>query len=258
MSKHRVLVIGCGAMGGSLVRGWVNTACNDFDIEIVTPTPRTDFHLLQHQTVSTYEGAPDIIIFAVKPQILDKIIKDYIPMISPDTTIVSVAAGKTIDFFTKHFPKNKIVRAMPNLPVSVNQGVTLLTMAENTDRHSVVETLFSQVGSCFWVPEKSFDSLTALTGSGPAYIYLLTEILGQIIENQGIDKVESIKMAKALVAGSAELMTHSTYKPEELRKAVTSPKGVTAAALNVLIPDMQKLFNKAIGDAAKRSKELST
>lgn len=257
MSKHRVLVIGCGAMGGSLVRGWVNTGAQDFDFEIVTPTPRTDFHLLQHQSVSTYKGHPDIIIFAVKPQILDKIIKDYMPVISPDTTIVSVAAGKTIDFFTKYFPKNKIVRAMPNLPVSVNQGVTLLTMSENTARHSVVETLFSQVGSCFWVSEKSFDNLTALTGSGPAYIYLLTEILGKIITMQDIDESDSTDMAKALVFGSAELMRHSIKSPEELRKAVTSPKGVTAAALNVLMPDMQKLFDKAISDAAKRSKELS-
>ncbi len=257
MSKNRILVVGCGAMGGAMVKGWVNKAYNDFDIEIVTPTPRTDLHLLQHQTVSTYEDSPDIIIFAVKPQVLDKIITDYIPVISPDTTLVSVAAGKTIDFFKKHFPKNTVIRGMPNLPASVNKGVTLLSMERSTEHYAVVETLFSHLGSCFWVPEKSLDSMTALTGSGPAYIYLLTEILGKIIENQGIDKVESIKMASALVAGSAELMTHSTHTPEELRKAVTSPKGVTEAALSVLIPDMEKLFKEAIGNAEKRSKELS-
>jgi len=257
MSKNRILVVGCGAMGGAMVKGWVNTACNDFDIEIVTPTPRTDFHLLQHQTVSTYEGTPDIILFAVKPQVLDKIITDYIPVISPDTVIVSVAAGKTTGFFKNHFSKNKVIRAMPNLPASVNKGVTLLSGDKSTEHYAVVETLFSHLGPCFCVPEKSLDSMTALTGSGPAYIYLLTEILGKIIVNQGIDKVESIKMATVLVAGSAELMIHSPYTPKELRKAVTSPKGVTEAALDVLIPDMQKLFEEAIRNAEKRSKELS-
>lgn len=257
MSKNRILLVGCGAMGGALMRGWYHSAINEFDFEIVSPSPRTDFHLLQHQSPSTYKGPPDILIFAVKPQILNDIVEDYKKIINSETVIVSVAAGKNLNFFKQHFKKHPLIRAMPNIPAAVNKGVTLLSDREKSPATETVEKLFSYVGECFWVKENLFDSMTALTGSGPAYVYLLTEILAKIIQDGGIDQEDSIKMAKQLIAGSAELMMHNPQSPKELRQSVTSPKGVTDAALNVLIPNMQTLFDQAIRDATKRSKELS-
>jgi pyrroline-5-carboxylate reductase len=257
MSKNRVLLVGCGAMGGALMQGWVKTAVKDFEFEIVTPNPRTDFHLLQHRSPSTYKDKADILIFAVKPQILDAIIEDYESLTSSDTIIVSIAAGKNLTFFKQYFPKNTVMRAMPNIPAAINKGVTILSEIKTCPETEIIEKLFSYVSKCFWLKENLFDSMTALTGSGPAYIYLLTETIGKLIKKQGIPENSSIEMAKHLIAGSAELMMHSKQSPEELRQAVTSPKGVTDAALKILMPDIQKLFNKAIQEATKRSKELS-
>ena len=192
------------------------------------------------------------------------ICKEIKPYINKNTTLISIAAGKTIGYFENHFTKSQeIIRTMPNTPSSIGKGITA-AIANNQVSKSKKEQcniLLESIGDIVWVDdEKLMDPITALSGSGPAYIFLLIETLTNCGTRQGIPEEIAEKLARQTVIGSAALAESSPEtKASILRQNVTSPNGTTEAALNVLMTDnkLENILDKAITSATMRSKELS-
>lgn len=253
-----VLLVGCGKMGGALLTRW-----RDLSLfrEICIVDPETG---VKSASEIPAGFRPDTIVFAVKPQTLPAVVGDYKKYAEAGAVVISIAAGKSIGFFEEHLGKDaKIVRAMPNTPAAIGRGITVACENGNVsvDQHMNAEALLAAVGEVLWVKdEKLINPVTALSGSGPAYVFLLVETLEKAGISIGLDPKMAEKLARATVIGSAALAeAASTMHASKLRENVTSPGGTTEAALKILMhqPGMQELFNKALADAAKRAEELS-
>jgi pyrroline-5-carboxylate reductase len=253
-----VLLVGAGKMGGALAQRWQAIhICRQ--LVIVEPTsPIKSFKDIPA------DFDPQVIVFAVKPQTLPETVRDYQGYAERGALVVSIAAGKPVSFFEKHFgPKAKIVRSMPNLPASIGKGITVAYANQNV---SVAEkqwasALLGAVGEVLWVDKESLlNPVTALSGSGPAYIFLLIETMTKAGMHIGLDPAMAEKLARQTVIGSAALAEANSGTPAaKLRENVTSPGGTTQAALEVLMaePGIQVLFDRALAAATKRAEELS-
>jgi pyrroline-5-carboxylate reductase len=182
--------------------------------------------------------------------------------VGPDTVVVSVAAGKTLGFLEKHLGKAAMVRAMPNTPAMVGRGVTgAFANSRVSDRQRErVHSLLRVSGPVEWVPaEADIDAVTALSGSGPAYVFYLVECMAEAGRKLGLQADLAMRLARETVAGAGELMHQSPDDASRLRENVTSPGGTTAAALAVLMAEdgMQPLFDAALAAARKRAEELA-
>lgn len=243
-------------MGGALAARWKETGICE-NILIVDPTggdiagaagiPAT-FH-------------PGIIVFAVKPQVLKDIAPDYRGF-ADSAFFLSIAAGKPILFFEQHLGETAvIVRCMPNLPASIGKGITVACAnAHATDiQKQQAEKLMQAVGDVLWVKdEKLLDPITALSGSGPAYVFFLIELLTQAGIDIGLPTSIAEILARKTVIGSAALAAETNLSAATLRENVTSPGGTTEAALKVLMDGRaQKIFSSALRDALKRAQDLS-
>ncbi|MBI1214831.1 MAG: pyrroline-5-carboxylate reductase [Alphaproteobacteria bacterium] len=259
-----VLLVGCGKMGGALLQRWqAQNLCKS--VHVVEPHPQglsvpevTDVAALPA------DFAPDVIVMAVKPQILPEVVGDYKAFTDKGCLLLSIAAGKPISFFEEYLGDSAaIVRVMPNTPAAIGQGITVATANKNaSDRQKEDATaLLSAVGEVLWVDdEEKLNPVTALSGSGPAYVFLLIEAMTQAGVHIGLEPDMAAKLARQTVIGSAALAKQSAEVPAStLRENVTSPGGTTAAALAVLMaePGMQDLFNRALAAATKRAEELS-
>ncbi len=259
----RVALIGCGKMGHALLNGWINSKIKASYI-VVEPSgvknPPRGVRVLKKPGAELKNC--DFIILAVKPQIMNGVCKSLKPHLAKDALILSIAAGRTIKSFEKSFGiKQPIVRAMPNLPASIGKGITVAVANKNTGaaQKKIAGQLLAASGMVEWVKdEKLMDAVTAVSGSGPAYVFLLIETLAKSAEKTGLNKTLSMTLARQTVIGSAALANADKTDAATLRKNVTSPGGTTAAALDVLMNgEMQKIFDRAIAAAKKRSKELS-
>ena len=207
--------------------------------------------------------APDAIVVAVKPQEMDKAAPVYQRFVRPETVFLSIAAGKTIASFEGYWGKDAaIVRAMPNTPAAVGRGVTVLVANANvsSDQRTLCRRLLEAVGSVEWVEDEGLlDAVTAVSGGGPAYVFLLMEAMADAGVAAGLPRALAESIARATVEGSGELSRQSPDKPETLRKNVMSPGGTTAEAVGVLDgPDgIRPLFERAIAAATQRSRELA-
>lgn len=249
-----VLLVGCGKMGGALLQRWqVLELCKRI-IVVERNSPLCDVPA---------RFVPDLIVFALKPQTLAEVITDYLPYAQQGIPFLSIAAGKPISFFEKHLGKNvKIIRAMPNTPAAIGKGITVSCVNQNvsTDEKNAAHVLLSAVGDVIWVEdEKLINPATALSGSGPAYVFLLIEILTKAGIHIGLSAVTAEKLARQTVIGSAALAESNMDIPAAiLRDTVTSPNGTTQAALNVLMSsELQSIFNHALTSATKRAEELA-
>jgi pyrroline-5-carboxylate reductase len=265
----QIFFVGCGNMGGAIVSGMLeskNFKANQ--ITAVLPSHSQDFLKLSqnfHINLKTeYEKdeIADIVIFAVKPQTLDEIIPEYAPLISKNSTIVSICAGKTIQYFSKYFLDHEIVRTMPNLNAMVGKGSTVgYSNKEITkEKKEVIEKIFGSIGSFTWVNDENIiDPVTAISGSGPAYYFLFTELLAKAGEEIGLPKELAMKLARETFIGSAAVLEKSEQRIEDLRQAVTSPNGTTEAALKTFISneELSKLILQAAKAASDRAKELA-
>ncbi|MDE3015542.1 MAG: pyrroline-5-carboxylate reductase [Pseudomonadota bacterium] len=268
MNTHplTLLLVGCGKMGGALLQRWQDTRIAN--ISVIDPNdldchaPGVSHHKNLESLSQNY--IPDIVVFAVKPPQLPHILPAYRRRFESNPLYISIAAGKTIEFFRKHLGDDiRIVRAMPNTPAMVGEGITILCKTNSLsdkDKNSA-EILMQVTGGIGWTEDESLmDGVTAISGSGPAYVFLLLDALTKA----GVDAGLGVELARTLalktVAGSCDLATRSPGQSfEQLRKNVTSPGGTTEAALKVLMEDdaLETLIKKAVCAAAKRSGELS-
>jgi pyrroline-5-carboxylate reductase len=203
-----------------------------------------------------------VILLAVKPQIMDDVLPGLAKLAGPQTLIISIAAGRPIASFEKHLPGGAIVRAMPNTPASIGRGITAAVANRNVTpvQRALADDMLSAVGKVVWVEdEQLLDAITAVSGSGPAYVFLLTECLAEAGRAAGLDARLADELARATVSGSAALLEASDLSAAELRRNVTSPGGTTAAALEILGGEegMQKLMTAAVAAATKRGRELA-
>jgi pyrroline-5-carboxylate reductase len=208
-------------------------------------------------------GQPDALVLAVKPQSLDSAGPVVDPIVGPETVVVSILAGKTIADLRSRIPKARaFVRAMPNLPASVRRGATgaYAGLEVSEAQRAVANTLLGSVGLVEWLPSEALiDAVTALSGSGPAYVFHLVECLAKAGEAAGLPADLAGRLARATVMGAGQLLERSELPPETLRRNVTSPGGTTEAALEVLMArnGLEPLMIAAVAAAKRRAGELS-
>ncbi len=268
-----ILLVGCGKMGGALLDGWFKRGLSPVDAIVVEPAGRGSVSacsdhraltVLPHMTDVPRDFRPDVILFAVKPQMADQVVPAYKSFTAQHPVFLSVLAGKPTSYFRKHLGEEAaVVRAMPNTPAAVGKAISVLYAAPGVQevQARVCEVLMSAVGQVTWIGDESqMDAVTAVSGSGPAYVFLLTECLRDAAIEAGLSPDLAAQLARATVAGAGALLEAGETDPAILRKNVTSPGGTTEAALNVLMGDggMKPLFGRAVAAAAKRSKELAS
>ncbi len=268
--KPKLLLVGCGKMGGAMLTGWLDRGIPGETV-VVEPSARAVAPFRNRPGVylsKALDGVaehfrPDVVVFAVKPQGMDEVVPGYRRFVRPQTVFLSIAAGKPVAYFARHLGSQAaVVRAMPNTPAAVGRGMTVLYGGPNVgaDQMAVCQTLLDAVGETAWVGDEALmDAVTAVSGSGPAYVFLLIECLAAAGERAGLPRALAAQLARATVIGAGELARQSKDDPETLRRNVTSPGGTTAAALEVLMaPDgLAPLLERAVAAAAARSRELA-
>jgi pyrroline-5-carboxylate reductase len=269
MSAGTIVLVGCGQMGSALLRGWLKSgAASRFVVvepagapEVLAPSPRVDAH---RDASELSEGlAPDAVVFAVKPQIIDAIVPAYRRFARQATVFMSIAAGTTIANLARHLADAAIVRVMPNTPAAIGRAISVACANSRVspEQRQLCEVLLSAIGESTWVEQEALlDAVTAVSGSGPAYVFLLIETLAAAGVKAGLPAQLAARLALATVAGSGELARVSHEMPARLRENVTSPGGTTRAALDVLMGEhgLGELMDKAIAAATRRSRELAS
>ena len=261
----RILLVGCGKMGGALLAGWLDQGIDPAGIVVVEPGAPS---LPAGVTVIPGPGSipagfdPEVVVLAVKPQVMAEAVLPYARF--ADAVFLSIAAGKTLSFFSARLGVGAaIVRAMPNTPASVGRGITVCVANPLVDaaRRAICQSLLEAVGEVAWVEDEAMiDAVTAVSGSGPAYVFLLAEALAEAGTKAGLPAELATRLARATIAGSGELLRQSPETAAQLRINVTSPGGTTAAALAVLMDERTgfgPLLNQAVAAAARRSKDLA-
>ncbi|MGB4865581.1 MAG: pyrroline-5-carboxylate reductase [Hyphomicrobium sp.] len=265
-----VLLAGAGKMGTALMQGWLARGLPASSILIQEPalSAETAAVVSQHgiraeAAYAALDAPPAVIVAAVKPQVMDQVFAPLAKLAGPDTVVLSIAAGRSIASFEKHLaPGIAVVRAMPNTPAAIGRGITgavgnaHLTAAQK----ATCDALLSAVGEVVWVRDEGLiDAGTAVSGSGPAYVFLLAECLAEAGRAAGLDAETATALARATVSGAGELLHRSPLDAGTLRQNVTSPGGTTAAALAVLMRDadgLQSLMTEAVLAAKKRGRDL--
>jgi pyrroline-5-carboxylate reductase len=267
-----VLLAGAGKMGVALLSGWLDRGLEARDIIIQEPQPKGEVEDLVRKhglkvvaDVGTLAAPPSVIVVAVKPQVADAVFPPLARLAGPATVIMSIAAGKSIASFERHLPKGTaVVRAMPNTPAAIGRGISGLVANANTTpaQKRLCQNLLEAVGEVVWLDDEALiDAVTAVSGSGPAYVFLLTEALAKAGEAAGLDAATASRLARATVSGAGELLRASESDPAVLRQNVTSPGGTTAAALSILMrkgSGLQELMTEAVAAAKKRGRELGS
>ncbi len=272
-SRQGLLLVGGGKMGSALLEGWLDRGMPAADIVVVEPDEAQAAALRQRHEISVrttaaeaiLDGHPAVVLFAVKPQAMDAVVPGYRDLAGPETVFLSIAAGRTVDSFEAMLGTHAaIVRAMPNTPAAVRRGITVacpngrVSDAQIRRCHELLEA----VGEVAWVDDESLmDAVTAVSGSGPAYIFLMAECLEEAGRQAGLPEELAQRLARATVSGAGELLARSPEAAAVLRRNVTSPGGTTAAALEVLMAKgeagLQELMTRAVAAATRRGKELA-
>jgi pyrroline-5-carboxylate reductase len=266
-----ILLVGCGKMGGALVKGWRARGISADRIVIVEPSDAARAAASQLRvTVLTGPPAADpmrpfaAIVLAVKPQAMGTVAPQYRGLMAPSTVALSIAAGTTSATLKVHLGGDAaVVRAMPNTPAAVGRGMTVLFASAGVTQPqmNLAAELMVAVGEVRRIEDESLmDAVTALSGSGPAYVFHLIEALATAGIEAGLDAALAADLARATVTGAGDLARLSSDSPSKLRTDVTSPGGTTEAALKVLMADpggLTELMTRAVHAAAMRSKELS-
>ena len=259
-----IALAGAGKMGGTMLTGWLAGGLDANRVVVVEPFPADDVKALAAKGVRLNPndpGAADTLVVAVKPQMFREAGPALKQFVGPNTLVVSIMAGTPIAVL-EQVCGGMVVRAMPNTPAAIGRGITVAVAAKNVSaaQRATADALLRATGSVEWVDDESLmDAVTAVSGSGPAYVFLLAEELARAGVEAGLPADLATKLARETVAGSGELLHRSEQDSATLRQNVTSPGGTTAAALEVLMGQdgMQPLMIRAIAAATKRSKELA-
>ncbi|NQV82424.1 MAG: pyrroline-5-carboxylate reductase [Rhodospirillales bacterium] len=266
-----LVLAGCGKMGSALLGGWLERGVDAANVIVVEPFEGTATATAERFGVTVVAGPDDIppgavpqtIVFAVKPQTMDDTVPAYARFAGQGVVFLSIAAGKTIAYFQGNLgDPAAIVRAMPNTPAAVGRGITVACANANTDDTQVrrCDELLQAVGAVTWIDDEGLmDAVTAVSGSGPAYVFLLAECMAEAGIKAGLPADLAHQLARETVAGAGELLHRSGETAAELRTNVTSPGGTTQAALDVLMGQggVSDLMMRAIAAATKRSRELA-
>ena len=261
-----IVLAGAGKMGGAMLSGWLARGLDAKRVAVIEPQPSGEISALATKGVRLNPspkqlGAVATLVIALKPQTFPEAGGALKSFSGPSTLVVSIMAGTTIASIGAACG-GSVVRAMPNTPAAIGRGITVAVAAKNVSaaQRAVADALLRATGSVEWVDDESLmDAVTAVSGSGPAYIFLLAEELARAGVEAGLPQELATKLARETVAGSGELLHRSDTPSATLRQNVTSPGGTTAAALEVLMgPDgMQSLLTRAVAAATRRSKELA-
>ena len=270
MNKNtKIILVGGGKMGSALVSGWIKSGISKGNLLVIEPARENAAQLqkklgvkvLKDSKAITASFKPDIVVFAVKPQVMGEVAPNYKKF--KGAVFLSIAAGKTIGYFEKRLGKDAaIVRAMPNLPATIGRGITAMVANKNASKQQkdACFSVMEAVGKVLWLKQESqLDAVTAVSGSGPAYVFYFLEAIVRAGTELGLDEATARKLACKTFSGAAKLAGNSKDNLADLRKQVTSPGGTTEAALKILMEGdgVGKAIVQAIKAAEKRSAELS-
>lgn len=261
-----ILLAGAGKMGSTMLSGWLVQGLDAKRVAVVEPNPSDETRGFEARGVRLNPpaqdiGAVDVLVLAVKPQMFAEAGPQLESFISPSTLVVSIMAGTTMATI-ESVCGGKVIRAMPNTPAAIGRGITVAVPSKgiSPDQQVTADAMLSAVGSVEWIDDETLmDAVTAVSGSGPAYVFLLAEELARGGIAAGLPPALATRLARETVAGSGELLHRSELDSATLRKNVTSPGGTTAAALEVLMgaDGFEPLLTRAVAAATKRSKELA-
>ena len=264
--KDTIVLAGAGKMGGALLSGWLAQGLDARRVVVIEPHPSDEISALGSKGIRLNPSPKDIgatatLVIALKPQSFREAGATLKSFTGPSTLVVSIMAGTTIASISE-VCGGSVVRAMPNTPAAIGRGITVAVAAGHVSsaQRGIADALLRATGSVEWVDDENLmDAVTAVSGSGPAYIFLLAEELARAGVEAGLPQDLATRLARETVAGSGELLRRSDAPSATLRQNVTSPGGTTAAALEVLMgPDgMQSLLTRAVAAATRRSKELA-
>ena len=261
-----LVLVGAGKMGGAMLDGWLALKLPPKKVVVIEPQPSKAIRALAKRGVRINPKGPikDVaaLVIAVKPQAAAEAIPPLAPMVSRKTVAVSIMAGKTLAFLEGALPGAAIVRAMPNTPAAIGRGITVAVPNAKVSAggRRLANLLLGATGAVEWAPNEALmDAVTAVSGSGPAYVFLLAETMARAGVAAGLPKPLADKLARATVAGSGELLHRSPLDAATLRENVTSPGGTTAAALGVLMAGdgLDPLMTRAVAAATRRGRELA-
>ncbi|MEM9469226.1 MAG: pyrroline-5-carboxylate reductase [Pseudomonadota bacterium] len=267
--KNRILLVGCGKMGSSLLQIWIKKNLIEqafiLDPNGLPPDFKGETSVSWHKSAKDINWPTlDLCILAVKPQIMGDVCRGLSQFIPPDTPLLSIAAGQTLERLQSYFnhENQPLIRSMPNTPASIGKGMSAAIASHSVSRETIhkVETLLEAAGRLIWLKDESqMDGVTAVSGSGPAYVFHLIEVLSHSAEKLGFSKEDAILLARETVIGAAALIKSGQgIEASTLRKNVTSPGGTTEAALSILMDGrLQELFDEALLAAQRRGQELS-
>jgi pyrroline-5-carboxylate reductase len=261
-----IVLAGAGKMGGAMLAGWLARGLDPGDVAVVEPHPSDEIRALTARGVRINPSAEDVgavaaLVMAVKPQMFRDAGPALRRFVGPDTLVLSIMAGTTIAALAE-VCGGSVVRAMPNTPAAIGRGITVAvpTGHVSADQRLLADALLRATGTVEWVDDEALmDAVTAVSGSGPAYVFLLAEELARAGVAAGLPAALATRLARETVSGSGELLHRSELESATLRQNVTSPGGTTAAALEVLMgaDGMQSLLTRAVAAATKRSKQLA-
>jgi pyrroline-5-carboxylate reductase len=268
-SQGPLLLAGAGKMGGAILEGLLARGLDPRTVIVQDPDPApavgdllADNGIDVLPFIDELTQPPGVILIAVKPQIMEAVLPGLAKLAGPQTLVVTIAAGRRLANFEKFMPGAAVVRAMPNTPAAIRRGITVAVANKRVTpvQRAFADDLLSAVGEVLWVEDEALlDPVTAVSGSGPAYVFLLAECLAEAGRAAGLDAKLAEQLARATVAGSGALLGQSNLSAEQLRKNVTSPGGTTAAALEVLggSDGLQTLMTAAVAAATKRGRDLA-
>lgn len=264
-----VVLLGAGKMGGAMLEGWLKLGLSPANVVVLDPhLPAEAAAQLSARSIAVNPpldaiAAPAVLLLAVKPQVAPDALPPVAPLVKAGTLVVSIMAGRTIAFMSAIFGGAALVRAIPNTPAAIGRGVSVAVPGPGVTvgQRGLAAALLGAIGVVEWVDDEALmDAATAVSGSGPAYAFLLAEAMAQAGAAAGLPAELSARIARATVAGAGALMDQSELPAETLRRNVTSPGGTTAAALAVLMDEARgfgPLMTEAVAAATKRGKELA-
>jgi pyrroline-5-carboxylate reductase len=263
-----IVLVGAGKMGSAMLDAWLALGLSPASVVVIEPQPAPELTMLSSRGLKLNPLLKDVretsaIVIAVKPQVAPTVVPTLAPLLAPDTVVLSIMAGRTLGFLEGALAqRTALVRAMPNTPAAIGRGITVAAPNAKVSQRQreLVHTLLAATGLVEWVTDESLmDAVTAVSGSGPAYVFLLAEALGAAGAAAGLPLELAAKLARATVSGSGELLNRSPLDPATLRQNVTSPGGTTAAALDVLMAadGLAQLMKEAVLAATRRSRELA-
>jgi pyrroline-5-carboxylate reductase len=265
--KGPLVLVGAGKMGFALLQGWLGLGLSPGRVVLLEPQPSSELKKFIELGARLNPdlhaiGQAAVLVLAVKPQVAPDALPPLNALVGPKTVVVSIMAGRTLAFLAQAFPQAALVRSMPNTPAAIGRGITVAVpnARVTADQRKLANALLAATGAVAWVEDEGLlDAVTAVSGSGPAYVFLLAESLARAGAAAGLPVDLAAQLARATVAGAGEMLHQSSTDAAALRQNVTSPGGTTAAALDVLMaPDgLDALMRKAVAAATRRGRELA-